>query len=365
MKRVPKVEFQIASKEYYAPIILSFLSRGGDFADRIYNLYPELKKVTEKKNPEQAVLDYFEKWEEKNYSKLENAKKRFQCSWDKHNDKLVNAIAKVHETEWPEGLETIAVNITPNPICPRDLETNSFDLYHDFNEEEMKKHADYIHKRELDFTSANNPRVQDFFKRRFGINNPNEIIAKWKEEKSKEKNSLMEMAVTALLFEKLGDDFLVVRTATYDDYKNGADNLIIDRKTGEVVGAFDEVHDSGGGKYTEAKEKKIINIAKKGGTEINYGLKLVDGKFVRAELKSVPVFYLGLEESEFEKLKNGLVNNNTEMKDEIFDKLIESLSTQYRLLKQYGKTDEFRTNLNSLGTFLSRIMENKELEIAM
>ena len=39
MKRVPKVEFQIASKEYYAPIILSFLSRGGDFADRIYNLY--------------------------------------------------------------------------------------------------------------------------------------------------------------------------------------------------------------------------------------------------------------------------------------------------------------------------------------
>ena len=219
-----------------------------------------------------------------------------------------------------------------------------------YNEEEMKKHADYIHKRELDFTSANNPRVQDFFKRRFGINNPNEIIAKWKEEKSKEKNSLMEMAVTALLFEKLGDDFLVVRTATYDDYKNGADNLIIDRKTGEVVGAFDEVHDSGGGKYTEAKEKKIINIAKKGGTEINYGLKLVDGKFVRAELKSVPVFYLGLEESEFEKLKNGLVNNNTEMKDEIFDKLIESLSTQYRLLKQYGKTDEFRTNLNSLGT---------------
>ena len=141
MKRVPKVEFQIASKEYYAPIILSFLSRGGDFADRIYNLYPELKKVTEKKNPEQAVLDYFEKWEEKNYSKLENAKKRFQCSWDKHNDKLVNAIAKVHETEWPEGLETIAVNITPNPICPRDLETNSFDLYHDFNEEEMKKVA--------------------------------------------------------------------------------------------------------------------------------------------------------------------------------------------------------------------------------
>ena len=234
-----------------------------------------------------------------------------------------------------------------------------------YNEEEMKKHADYIHKRELDFTSANNPGVQDFFKRKFGTNNPNEIIAKWKEEKLKEKNSLMEMAVTALLFEKLGNDFFVVRTATYDDYKNGADNLIIDRKTGEVVGAFDEVHDSGGGKYTDAKEKKIISIAKKGGTDINYGLKLVDGKFVRAELKNVPVFYLGLEESEFEKLKNGLVNNNAEMKDEIFDKLIESLSAQHKLLKQYGKTDEFRTNLNSLGTFLSRIMENKELEIAM
>src|SRR6185369_8065204 len=169
-------------------------------------------------------------------------------------------------------------------------------------EEKMREDADFVRELEVEFSSADNPNVQAFYLDEYGAKTEDDILAKWRENKLNEKSGQMEMAITALLAEKLGESFLVIRTAPYDDYKNGVDNLILDRITGEVVGAFDEVHEGGDGRLTKDKEAKILELGKRGGTRIRYGMKMENGKLIRAKLEGVPVFYLGLGSSELLEL---------------------------------------------------------------
>jgi len=224
-----------------------------------------------------------------------------------------------------------------------------------YGEEAVKADTDFVRKCELDFSSANNPNVQAFYLEKYGSKTEDEVIAKWRENKSREKNGQMEMAVTALLAQKLGKDFLVVRTAPYDDYKNGVDNLILDRMTGEVVGAFDEVHEGGDGQRTKEKETKIKKIDWQGGAQIRYGLKLVDGKLVRASLEGVPVFYLGLKSSELMELEQGLGEGDSKKTEKIFRILLASLATQHALLEKSVNASALRARLVSFGQTLSRL----------
>lgn len=234
-----------------------------------------------------------------------------------------------------------------------------------YSEDIIKADANLVRERELEFSSANNPDVQRFYRETHNANTPDEIVAKWRENKSKEKSGQMEMAITILLSEKLGKDFLVVRTAPYDDYKNGVDNLILDRFTGEVVGAFDEVHEGGNGQRTEEKKEKIKKIAKRGGSQIRYGLKLIDGKLTRANLENVPVFYLGLESGELMELVRGLGEGSSEKKDRIFKKLILSLETQRSELENSASSSVFRAKLTSFGKSLSRLTSTEKTKEAV
>lgn len=229
-----------------------------------------------------------------------------------------------------------------------------------YGEEAIKADAEFVRKCEIDFSSANNPNVQAFYLEKYGAKNEDEVIAKWRENKSHEKNGQMEMAVTALLAQKLGKDFLVVRTAPYDDYKNGVDNLIFDRTTGEVVGAFDEVHEGGAGQRTKEKELKIKKITERGGAKIQYGLKFVDGKFVRGPLEGVPVFYLGLESSELLDLEAGLRENDAVKTDKIFEKLISALADQHAMLEKSASASGVRARLVSFSKTLSRLTRVEE-----
>jgi hypothetical protein len=172
----------------------------------------------------------------------------------------------------------------------------------------------------------------------------------------------MEMAVTALLSKMLGKNFLVVRTAAYDDYKNGVDNVILDRITGEVVGAFDEVHEGGDGRRTEEKKLKIEKIAKRGGAKIRYGLTMSEGKIKRASLENVPLFYLGLESAELVELVAGLGENDQAKMEKIFQKLLSSLVTQHGELTR-SASPALQERLASFGQSLSRLTGG-ELQMA-
>lgn len=223
-----------------------------------------------------------------------------------------------------------------------------------YGEEAIIRDTQSVRVRELAFSNAQNPRVQEFYQTKHGARTEDAIIAQWKENKSNEKNGQMEMAVTLLLSEMLGRDFLIVRTAPTDDY-DGMDNLILDYVTGEVVGAFDEVHEGGDGKRTEFKKEKVQKIADRGGAKVRFGLKLENGQLKRAKLEGVPVFYLGLESAALEDLVTALREHDTEVMAEIFTKLIHSLESQQKELSKNVRSESFQAKLDTFAAMLERV----------
>ena len=65
-------------------------------------------------------------------------------------------------------------------------------------------------------------------------------------------------ALTVIVLNKfLAENFAVVRTSRYDDVVHKADTLILDRKSGEIVCALDEVEDIRGERFAEKRDDVI------------------------------------------------------------------------------------------------------------
>jgi len=204
-----------------------------------------------------------------------------------------------------------------------------------YGEEEIQAHKDEIIKREVGFSGANNPNTQDFYRTEYGIQDQEGILKRRREDKEKSKSGQMEMGTTALLVKILGGDFFVFRSATYDDY-NGVDNIIVNKRTGEAVCAFDEVHEGGDGRRTDEKKVKMKKIARGVGAEISYGMNLEGGQLRRAKMGNVPVFFLSLKREELDNLLDNMNfdpgSEATVVENETFSKLLKSLRQQQQEL---------------------------------
>lgn len=213
-------------------------------------------------------------------------------------------------------------------------------------------------------SAADIPNTQKFYKDTYGIDTVEEIIEIHRKKKEISKSNQAEMAITALLHKVLKDRFLVVRTSLLDDYKNGIDNLILDKETGAVICAFDEVLENDGDKNRGASKKieKIKKSAVLGGTRAKYGVALNNQKIVRAQARNIPVFYLPLESDDLFALTEDLYNvqgdTTTEIENKIFAHLINSISDQKQILEALTlppvmrkKLEEFESSLNTLKTY--------------
>jgi pyruvate dehydrogenase complex dehydrogenase (E1) component len=96
----------------------------------------------------------------------------------------------------------------------------------------------------------------------------------------------------------LGREFVVASASVYDDYFNGIDTVLVDKETGDVICALDEVHDEEGRARHQKKIESIIKTAKKGGAKIKYGItfekddKTGANKLVQKTISNIPKFYL-------------------------------------------------------------------------
>lgn len=168
----------------------------------------------------------------------------------------------------------------------------------------------------------------------------------------------------------LKEKFMVVRSSAFDDYENGVDNIIVNKETGDVVCAFDEVRDNSAvvrkqreekldeKTRTEAKEDKIRRKAKGGGAKIKYGFGSVNGELVKKPIKSVLIFYISVTAADLDKLLEKMDYysenpNKTEL--EIFDKLIVSLGEQVKMLKKEEINSEVAGNLDNFEASLKAI----------
>lgn len=153
----------------------------------------------------------------------------------------------------------------------------------------------------------------------------------WKKDNELNQTALNEMALTLVLHKFLKKDFIVARASSYDDYNNGTDQVIIDKKTGAVVCGFDEVvsmHDDG---QVPAKNIKIERKMVSGGTRLKYGATIKDKQLQRESLGNIPAFYLPLTKSDLSKLLGVLKDGNTitEIEKAVFKHLVEFLKKQF------------------------------------
>lgn len=93
----------------------------------------------------------------------------------------------------------------------------------------------------------------------------------------------------------LKDDFIICRSALYDDIDNGVDLLVFNKETGELVCTVD----AGSyvkGKRAEEKKLKVLEKNKKGGAYLTYGLRLKyeneKKEITGGSAKNIPVFDL-------------------------------------------------------------------------
>jgi hypothetical protein len=212
---------------------------------------------------------------------------------------------------------------------------------------------------EYEFSGAKSPRVAEFFAKEHGCDTPEKVVAHWKKEREKNKSGMFEQAMFTMLYKFLKEEFIVVRTAPYDDYKAGVDNLIIDKKTGDVICAFDEVHDSKGGEYTAKKIEKVKSIAQRGGASVRYGLTVEDNEIKQAQFKNVPVLAISLASEKFAQLLPIILNSSlddiSEFEKQIMADMVRSLEEQVALIAPAIKDQRVNANLDNFNIALQKI----------
>lgn len=177
---------------------------------------------------------------------------------------------------------------------------------------------------------GNKRTVEDFENKWYGSSNKSEI----KKEKSKKKGEQLEMLVTSVFNKFLGSEFITVRSAPYDDIRNKVDNLILEKETGNIVCAFDDVGDTSGYRFKE-KERKILERNRRGAS-IRYGLNIKDGELSLEPRDNIPVFCLALSEENIGdgmKRSESSFEKKSDFEKKLFDYFVSNLNSQIKRLK--------------------------------
>jgi hypothetical protein len=186
----------------------------------------------------------------------------------------------------------------------------------------------------------------------------------WRSAREKDPAAIAEMALTLLFDKILHKDFIVARASAYDDYENGADQLIINKKTGAVVCGLDDVLGHQGDDGGEKKEKKIDHKMKAGGATIKYGATVEHSRLVRKDLRHVPLFYFSLSKEELNDLLPAVSGESAGLSNaeqEVFAKLVDSLAQQSgRFSQDASLHPRLQANLQKFGPSLAKMLSYKK-----
>ena len=111
------------------------------FKGAIFRVYPELKKllseVENENERKQIAKEFFSKVLDDNKEEILESTREFQKAWDKIESNVMHALSEICERDWAEKDKLITVNVSINPISPRDIEKRSFDVYYRKNSKDM------------------------------------------------------------------------------------------------------------------------------------------------------------------------------------------------------------------------------------
>ena len=217
-----------------------------------------------------------------------------------------------------------------------------------YTPEEIENQKREILEKEIEWSGADDPNVQAYYKNEKKIEGKEKIAEARVKDKEREKSSQMEMLTNAIFYKVLKDRFIVVRASTYDDYFSGVDNYLVDKETGDVVCAFDEVHDHERGDRKDKKWERVEAIGK-GGKKIKYGVVPHGDKLIQKEIRNIPVFFLSLTTEELtrgmEKFSRNINDTANEWEKMTFNKFTMLLQEEYDRVKDMQMPSPTRENL--------------------
>lgn len=253
-----------------------------------------------------------------------------------------------------------------------------------YKKEKIKKDKKLIKEKELEWSDAENEKVRNYYKDKYKAwddTDTKEVqiektIQRWEELQKKRIGNLLEMAIVGIFYKVLKDSkFSIMRSAKYDDYENGVDTIIVNKETGKVICAFDEVSDDIDKKERrEEKLKRIRNHAKEHGAELKYGITFEKGEkgsrvLVKKHIKDTPMFCLNLSKDELKRVLHEMefdINKNPpEAELSVFNKMVKLMAKQTKnLLDQEYINKNVKENLQEIPKALEE-MRNTGLKYKM
>lgn len=161
------------------------------------------------------------------------------------------------------------------------------------------------------------------------------------EERLKSDGEKLELLKSAIFTKNLGSEFIVTRASLYDDIKNGIDNVLIERHTGYVVCALDEISTTSGVELETKKERVLKRNMAAGGATLKYGIILKDiggqKQFTLGRIEHIPVFYIALPKEHIEKgLENFSASGQSDFEKSLFEYFISTLHAQVKGLELFN-----------------------------
>jgi len=185
---------------------------------------------------------------------------------------------------------------------------------------------------------------------RFRFKRGNESLDEYDNRMENKHSIIFEMLVTVIFNKILKSDFIIVHTSKNDDINHHADNVIIDKKTGNIVCTLDEVKTNARSRRYDEKLDKVRKYNKRNGIFIEDGVELNEqNKLFKTANKNIPLFLLQISEEEIkeilEKMNIDSREDVSEIELKVFDKLIRSLESQAGMLLDEKLPKEVRKNI--------------------
>jgi len=124
-----------------------------------------------------------------------------------------------------------------------------------------------------------------------------------KDDKLLTDGERFEALKTIVFYKFLNKKFIVTRTAPYDDAQNHVDNLIVEKETGDIVCAFDEVSAISSPEFIKKQERFLRNNIN--GAKVKYGILSTKDGLIKGKIENIPIFYLALPP---ERINEGIKN---------------------------------------------------------
>ena len=135
-----KIKF-ILSPEYDIKMISHFVSpdkESWDWSKKVFRFHPKLKEklegIEEIKKRDEIVKDYVKDWfrNPTNYNKIQKRKKDIEKKWLRIHNKFISILKEKLNLKQHKQ-KTIICSVSINPICPRNLNTNFFSVFYNYD----------------------------------------------------------------------------------------------------------------------------------------------------------------------------------------------------------------------------------------